>query len=80
MLLVLISLPVNGQQAMVADKSLLIKTGFFGTTYSAVFDNDGERKITPAVIHSGFYANAEAGLHKHWSVLVNAPLLVYNHL
>ncbi|MBK9399507.1 MAG: hypothetical protein IPN36_01225 [Bacteroidetes bacterium] len=76
----LFSFPLIAQQAMVAEKSLLLKTGLFATSYTSVFDNDGERKITPSVLHSGFYVNAEAGIHKHWSVLVNAPLLIYNHV
>lgn len=80
LIFLLFSSQLMGQQAMVAEKSLHLKTGLFGTSYTGVFDNDGERKITPSVLHSGFYINAEAGIHKHWSVLVNAPVFIYNHV
>lgn len=78
LLFVLVSFIVMGQRALIEKNTYTIRAGFFGTNYNSVYDNDGEKKITPDILHSGFYVDAEAGIHKHWNVLINAPILIYN--
>ncbi len=68
----------GAQRPLIDPDSYVINTGVFATRYNSVYDNDGERKISPEIMHSGFYLQAEAGLHKYWNLMVNAPLLILN--
>lgn len=55
-----------------------LRTGGFTTYYNRVFDNDGEKKATADLMHSGVFLNADAGIHKRWNLLLRAPLLIFN--
>ena len=70
---------VNMAQSLMLDTaSIRLQGGFFYTHYTGVYDNDGEKKITPRVTHSGFIIRGQAALNARWNVFLAAPVIIYN--
>lgn len=69
---------VFGQQLMTTPGTIDSRLSLAGTGYNGVYDVDGEVKATSKALHSQFNAHFTFGLHEKWSVLLNAPIAVYN--
>jgi len=78
-LIVVISTHCSAQGLLIGKNNYQFGSEFFYSSYKSVFDMDGERKLSPKVLHSGVNLNFIAGLHERWNLLANVPF-IYNRV
>jgi len=61
-----------------APGAAIIRNEIFYTQYRSVFDMDGELRPVQQTTHSGINIQAEAGLLRRWTLLIQAPVLIVN--
>ncbi len=67
------------QKLLTSPNSIDARVNISGTSFNGVFDDDGEVKAASKAFHGILNAQFSYGLHEKWSLLVNAPLAIYNH-
>ena len=61
-----------------APGSSILRSEVFYTQYRSVFDMDGELRPVQQTSHSGINLQSETGLHRRWTLLIQAPVLIVN--